>query len=64
MLKKWNDLTPYAKDEVRRSFVHWQISGKRTFEEWAQCKAFYVTKNDRLDKRHKHCEPKFMAEVK
>jgi hypothetical protein len=32
-----------------------------TDEEWLESHAFHVTREGRLDRRYRHCEPSYMA---
>lgn len=63
MLKKWQDLTEDTQRNVKNAFVHWKHdTTSKTFEEWANEHAFYVRKDGKLDSRHNHCEPSYLAD--
>lgn len=62
-LIKWQQLTEAQRAEVRRAFVYWHYDKTvKTFEEWAQQKAFYINGKGNLAARPNHCEPAFMAD--
>lgn len=61
-LVKYSNLSFAAKQQVKSAFVHWKYdTTSKTFEEWANKKAFYVRADGKLSNRHRHCEPAFMA---
>ncbi len=63
MLVKWNNLLPATRRDVQRRFVMWKHdTTSKTFEEWANKKAFYVKKDGALDNRQNHCEPHYLAD--
>jgi hypothetical protein len=62
-LVRGTDLTDSLRREVLSRYVnrHHDTTSK-TDSDWLAKKAFYVTKDGRLDNRYHHCEPAFMAD--
>lgn len=62
-LIKWKDLDGVTRAQVKNAYVHWHYdTTSKTFEEWAGKHAFYVTKDRNLSRKHRHCEPEYLAD--
>lgn len=56
-------LSDEAKRDVLASFVHRHLDTTSANDaEWLRNHAFYVRRDGKLSRAHKHCVPAFMAE--
>jgi hypothetical protein len=64
MLVKFENLTHKTKCQVAAQYVNWIHAQAHygNFQNWAKDHAFYIRKDGKLDERHRHCEPAFMAD--
>lgn len=58
-----NLLSDEAKRQVLAAYIYRRMdTTSKTDAEWLAKHAFYVRRDGKLSRAHKHCEPAFMAE--
>lgn len=62
-LLKGTMLSDEARREVLAGYVHRRLDTRFTTDaDWLAAHAFYVRRDGKLSRAHRHCEPAFMAE--